>query len=315
MPKKNPLGPGAGPMIHNELLAGAAQASQLRTIQAMIAARPPHAPALAALDAARPAFEDPQRLFAAAGVDRGALEAEFKALTGQLAGVDGGTRATLLRDFEGRWGRALAQMRAAAGASAPSEPGPSGGERRERPAFFSQYPGILWADDGAEMTGNFNLHACSGGLLTIQTSRAAVGTALEIPPTRDLLIRVKIRLFSSIRAYATSVAGYASAGFVCRIYARVSSLDGGWSQNLEGEDWQFPGHYTRGAYAPVAGASVLEVSQHDAVVSRVASPGGQDPLRLEIWVVASSWGAAAGIAWSEVDHIHGQIAEIYVGAA
>lgn len=314
MPKKNPLGPGAGPMIHNEVLAGAAKASQLRTIQAMIADRPPHAPVLAALEAARPALQDPQHLFAAAGVDRGALESEFKALSGQLAGADGGTRAALLRDFEGRWGRALAQMRAAAGASAPNDPGPSGGEIRARPAFVAQYPGILWADDGADMTGNFNLHACAGGLLTIQTSRAAVGTTLEIPPTQELIIRAKIRLHTPIRAYATSVAGYASAGFVCRMYARVSSLASDWHKEFEFGQWQFPGHYTRGAYAPVAGASVLEVSAHDAAVTRDESPGPQEPLRLEVWIVASSWAAAGGIAWSEVDPIHGQIGEIFVGA-
>ncbi len=314
MPKKNPMGrPGGGPMIESEVLAGAAQASQRRTVQAMIAARPPHAPMVAALEATRPALQDPERLFAAAGVDRGSLEGEFKALTGQLANVDGSTRAVLVRDFEARWGRALAQMRAAAGASAPSEPGPSGGEIRER-GPFSQYPGIMWADDAADMTGNFNLHACSGGLLTIQTSRAAVGTSLEIPPTRELIIRAKVRLHTPIRAYATSVVGYASAGFVCRMYARVTSLGGEWYRDLDAPDWQFPGHYTRGAYAPVAGASVLEVSGHDARITRMASPELQEPLRLEVWVVASSWGVAGGIAWSEVDHIHGQIGELSVSA-
>ena len=314
MPKKNPLGPSVGPMTRGEILAGAAQSSQLRTIQAMLAAQPPHAPALAAFEAAKPALQDPQALFTAAGVDRGALESEFKALTGRLADADGATRAALLHDFEGRWGRALAQMRAVAGASAPSEPGPTHVERRESPAYTSQYPGIQWADDGADMTGNFNLHACAGGLLTIQTSRAAVGTSVEIPPTSELIIRAKVRLHSPLRAYATSVAGYASAGFVCRMYARVSALAGDWHREFDFGQWQFPGHYTRGAYAPVAGASVLEVSAHDALIERDESPGPQEPLRLEIWIVAASWAVAGGIAWSEVDPIHGQIGEIYVGA-
>lgn len=175
MPKKNPLVPSVGAMTRGEVLAGAAQSSQLRTIQAMLAAQPPHAPALAAFEAAKPALQDPQALFTAAGVDRGALESEFKALTGRLADADVATRVD-----------------------------------------FGQ--------------------------------------------------------------------------------------------------WQFPGHYTRGAYAPVAGASVLEVSAHDALIARDENPGPQEPLRLEIWIVASSWAMAGGIAWSEVDPIHGQIGEIYVGA-
>lgn len=318
MPKNFP-GSSFGPKVGGAVIEAAAERGQARSLAAMLAQTPLGGREQAVVEAlAGPALRDAAGLYAAAGVDRFALEADFKALTAQLQQTDPAAHGSLLQGFDARWGKPLAQVRAVAGATAVAAPVPSADPPAHRDSFNQVFTAFYNDFQGAAGTveGDFRIPAQSAWIAGSTRKAVGFGADCLLPAgLTDLDVQASVRLDRFIVANTAVVAGYASAGFAARLHARISAIHDSWHRDFapthEGGDYLYPGEVVLAAYTPVAGVGTYTYAGPRIQPIRMLSPL-PEPTRLTLWIVVETWATAGGLANASVAEVSGKVEQLRV---
>lgn len=312
-----------GPKVGGAVIEAAAERGQARSLAAMLAANPLVDPQQLQVEAlAAPALRDPYALFAAAGVDRLAVEADFAALRAQLQHSDPAAQAALVEAFDARWGKALARVQAHGGAAPVAAPAPSAGPEGPKDYLVQSITSFFLHREGGDgdPSGAFDIPSRSAWVAG--STRAAVafgGETLLRAGLTELSVRASFRLDTGVQATTVVAGGYASAGATARLYARISAMDDSWHRDFSPRIDPFapqvltptPREIYMATYTPAAGTGSYAQSPIRLGLLHILAPV-PEPTMLTVWVVLETWATAGGLATASVGRVAGRVEEIRV---